>query len=151
MQQKQKQKLLMSNKPTFSTMKALALAVWLSGVAVAASAQMKDRIAAAPGGQPQPVTTATELTRQMANRLRLNEAQYIRLRAVNEVKLARTDEIQWQYQNDPAERQRKLLELDAQYEQECQRILTPSQISLLRGEPKRDAPAPTNAAGNGLG
>ena len=133
-------------------MKALALTLLLSGTVVAASAQMKDRIAAAPGGQPQPVTTAAELTRQMANRLQLNEAQYIRLRAVNQVKLTRTDEIQWQFQNDPTERQRKLLELEAQYEQQCQRILTPSQISLLHDELKRDAlPTPANATGNGLG
>lgn len=141
----------MSNITPLSTMKALAFTLLLSAVAVSASAQMKDRIAAAPGGQPQPVTTATELTRQMANRLQLHEAQYIRLRAVNQVKLARADEIQWQYQSDPAERQRRLQELEAQYEQECQRILTPSQISLLRDELKRDTPAPTNSAGNGLG
>lgn len=132
-------------------MKALACTLLLSAAALTASAQMKDRIAAVPGGQPQPVATATELTRQMANRLQLNEAQYIRLRAVNQVKLARADEIQWQYQGDPAERQRRLQELEAQYEQECQRILTPSQISLLRDELKRDTPAPTNSAGNGLG
>ncbi|RAK69985.1 hypothetical protein [Hymenobacter edaphi] len=132
--------------------KALTLALILSGITVAASAQMKDRIAAVPGGQPQPVTSAAELTRQMSNRLKLNEAQYIRLRAINQVKLARMDEIQWQHQQDPAERQRLLTELEAQYEQECQRILTPSQISLMRDELKRDAvPTPTTPAGNGLG
>ncbi|MCC3157124.1 hypothetical protein LJ737_07730 [Hymenobacter sp. 15J16-1T3B] len=133
-------------------MKAFTLALLLSGFSLAASAQMKDRVASAPGGQPQPVTSAAELTRQMASRLKLNEAQYIRLRTVNQIKLARMDEIQWQYQQDPAERQRRLTELEAQYEQECQRILTPSQISLLREELKRDAvPTPTTPAGNGLG
>lgn len=134
-------------------MKALTLTLMLCGTAMAASAQMKDRIAAAPGGQPQPTTvTAAELTRQMANRLQLHEAQYIRLRSVNQVKLARTDEIQWQYQNDPAERHRKMQELEAQYEQECQRILTPSQIGLLRDELKQNAtPMPANPTGNGLG
>ncbi|GAB3825947.1 hypothetical protein [Hymenobacter jeollabukensis] len=132
--------------------KALTLALILCGMSAAASAQMKDRIAAMPGGQPQPVTSAAELTRQMASRLKLNEAQYIRLRAINQVKLARMDEIQWQHQQDPAERQRLLTELEAQYEQECQRILTPSQISLMRDELKRDAvPTPTTPAGNGLG
>ncbi|GAB2942157.1 hypothetical protein GCM10027048_03320 [Hymenobacter coalescens] len=132
-------------------MKVLTLTLLLSGLAVAASAQMKDRVAAAPGGQPA-VTTAAELTRQMANRLQLNEAQYIRLRSVNQIKLARMDEIQWQYQQDPSARQAKMAELEAQYEQECRRILTPSQIGMLHNEQKQDAtPLPADPASNGLG
>jgi TolA-binding protein len=133
-------------------MKVLTLSLLLSGLASVASAQMKDRVAAVPGNARGPEPTAAEITRQMANRLHLNEAQYIRLRSVNQLKLARMDEIQWQYQQDPALRQQKLQELDAQYEQECQRILTPSQISLMRDELRREAvPTPQDPTGNGLG
>ncbi|WP_126695577.1 hypothetical protein [Hymenobacter gummosus] len=114
---------------------------------------MKDRIAAAPvrvsnGGTP---VSADELTRQMANRLHLNEAQYIRLKAANQIKLARTDEIQWQYKQDPSTLQAKLQELDAQYEAECRRILTPSQISLMHAEQSQPVLPKTEPAGNGLG
>ncbi|RTQ46041.1 hypothetical protein EJV47_23085 [Hymenobacter gummosus] len=134
-------------------MKGFALTLLLSGLVSVASAQMKDRIAAAPvrvsnGGTP---VSADELTRQMANRLHLNEAQYIRLKAANQIKLARTDEIQWQYKQDPSTLQAKLQELDAQYEAECRRILTPSQISLMHAEQSQPVLPKTEPAGNGLG
>ncbi|OON69980.1 hypothetical protein [Hymenobacter sp. CRA2] len=132
-------------------MKKLLFTLLLGGVAMSASAQMRDRVAGVPTDN---VTKAgaEQLTRQMTNRLRLNEAQYIRLRTVNQLKLARMDEIQWQYRNDPKTQQARLIELEAQYEQECRRILTPSQISLLRDEQPHDVvPTPTETAGNGLG
>jgi hypothetical protein len=132
-------------------MKGFALTLLLSGLVSIASAQMKDRIASAPGRFGNTPVTADELTRQMANRLRLNEAQYIRLKAVNQIKLARTDEIQWQYQQDPTVRQAKLQELEAQYEAECRRILTPSQISLMHADQPQPVMPKTEPAGNGLG
>ncbi|MBC8084198.1 MAG: hypothetical protein H7Z21_13410 [Hymenobacter sp.] len=92
------------------------------------------------------------ITRQMCNELRLNEAQYIRLRTVNQLKLVRLDEISWQYKDDVAEQHVRIGELEAQYEAECRRILTPSQLSLLQSEQRRDAvPTKTDSLEGGLG
>ncbi|AYA36424.1 hypothetical protein D3Y59_04750 [Hymenobacter oligotrophus] len=113
---------------------------------------MRDPQPAAPSHDPV-LVEANNLTRHMSERLRLTEAQVVKLRAINHIKVARIDEIQWQYHNDANARKAKLLELEAQYEQECQRILTPSQISLMREEQQqRDAlPADAVPTENGLG
>ena len=126
----------------------LLLLVGLAGTAVA---QKQDRHAELPGtGDPAP-SRVEELTRQMCNSLRLNEAQYIRLRTANQIKLARLDEITWQYKDNLAEQHVKLNELEAQYEAECSRILTPSQLSLFHAEQQRDTPAKTDALEGGIG
>jgi hypothetical protein len=87
----------------------------------------------------------------MSSQLRLNEAQYIRLRAVNQIKLARLDEIEYEF-SDADLRRQKAIELEAQYEEECSRILSPSQLSVLRAE-KQPATQPTTVDPNegGLG
>lgn len=87
------------------------------------------------------------MTRQMSSQLKLSEAQVVRLRAVNKIKLARVDEIKWDYYQDPATRNSKMMELEAQYESECGRILTPTQLSMLQEENKRDA-VPTSPTTN---
>ncbi|GGG51196.1 hypothetical protein GCM10011378_29270 [Hymenobacter glacieicola] len=89
----------------------------------------------------------------MSAQLHLNEAQFIKLREVNKVKLARLEEIQWQYVEDSQQRTAKIAELEAQYEAECGRILTPSQLSLFREEQKRDSSPtpPANSNEGGLG
>jgi hypothetical protein len=90
----------------------------------------------------------------MCNALHLNEAQYIKLRAANQTKLARIEEINWQYNSNIAEQRAKIGELEAQYEFECSRILTPSQLSLLRSEQQRETqptPAPADPTEGGLG
>ncbi len=66
--------------------------------------------------------------------MRLNESQYIRLRAVNKTRLTRLDEITWQYKDDVAEQHARIGELEAQYEAECRRILTPSQLGMLHSD-----------------
>ncbi|KAA9339786.1 hypothetical protein F0P96_03990 [Hymenobacter busanensis] len=131
-------------------MKAFLIAAFCCCLSIVANAQMRDRQPDMPN-QSQTVQ-ADDLTRQMANRLHLNEAQYIKLRAANQIKLAKMDEIQWQFQQDPDTRNAKLIELEAQYEQECQRIFTPSQLSVWREEtPANDAPAATDPNQNRLG
>ncbi|GAA3941723.1 hypothetical protein GCM10022406_27010 [Hymenobacter algoricola] len=88
----------------------------------------------------------------MCNRLHLNEAQYIRLRAANRIKIARLDEIQWQYRDDLSKQRASISELEAQYEAECSRIMTPSQMSMYQSEQRRDS-VPTQPSQNegGLG
>ncbi|AII53969.1 hypothetical protein [Hymenobacter sp. APR13] len=122
------------------------------GLASSAAAQKQDRHAELPGiGEP-PAARVEEMTRQMSNSLHLNEAQYIRLRAVNQIKLARMDEISWQYKDDIAQQRAKLGELEAQYEDECSRILTPSQLSIYRSEQRQDTvPATPDPQEGGLG
>ncbi|GAA4007569.1 hypothetical protein GCM10022408_19440 [Hymenobacter fastidiosus] len=124
----------------------------LCGLTAGASAQMRDRYAERPGTGDVPVARVEDMTRQMCDRLRLNEAQYIRLRAANQIKAARLDEIQWQHKDDPTRRRALLSELEAQYEAECGRILTPSQLSLYRSEQQRDSvPTQTDPNEGGLG
>ncbi|SHJ50873.1 hypothetical protein SAMN02745146_3289 [Hymenobacter daecheongensis DSM 21074] len=134
-------------------MKAFLLTLFLiSGMAAGASAQMRDRHAERPGIGDVPVERIDNMTRQMCDRLRLNEAQYIRLRAANQIKIARLDEIQWQYKDDPTQQRALLSELEAQYEAECSRILTPSQLSLMKSEQQRDSvPTQPDPNAGGLG
>ncbi|NML64134.1 hypothetical protein HHL22_02850 [Hymenobacter sp. RP-2-7] len=94
---------------------------------------------------PAAVAAATQ-TREMAERLKLNEAQYIRLLRVNRTRLDRQQEIELANKTNPARRSTLLAELQGQYEQECSRILSPSQLSQLQ----QDGSLPTGVAnGNG--
>lgn len=110
----------------------------LVGLTEAVSAQKQDRHAELPGTNGPSTVRVREVTRQMCNSLRLNEAQYIRLRAVNQIRLTRLDEIAWQYKDDIVEQRARISELESQYEAECSRILTPTQISVLRSEQQHD-------------
>ncbi|TGE04566.1 hypothetical protein [Hymenobacter fodinae] len=110
----------------------------LATLVTSANAQMRERHAELPGSDAPSAARIDDLTRQISNQLRLNEAQYIRLRALNKIKLARLDEIQWQYQDDAPTRDAKLMELESQFEAECSRILTPSQLSIYHNGQKRE-------------
>lgn len=135
------------------TMKALFITLLLVvGLQGAASAQKQDRHAELPGANAVSQARLSEVTRQMCNEMRLNEAQYIRLRAVNKTKLTRLEEISWQYKDNVVEQQERIGELEAQYEAECSRILSPSQLSLLHNELQHDTvPAATDPLEGGIG
>ena len=92
-----------------------------------------------------PPQAATTMTREMSNRLRLNEGQYVKLYSINRTRLTRQQEIEQATTKDAAARTTQLAELQSQYEQECARILTPSQLSLMQQDQSQ---APT---GNGQG
>lgn len=101
---------------------------------------------AASGYAQTPAPTAARLTREMTERLQLNEGQYVRLLAVNKTLLTRQHEIEQATQHNPTGRTAQLAELQGQYEQECARILSPSQLSLMQ----QDHARPTDVAnGNG--
>ena len=68
----------------------------------------------------------------MSNKLQLNEGQYIRLYTINRTRLSRQEEIEHATSQDQSARTAQLAELEMQYEQECARILTPSQLSLMQ-------------------
>lgn len=78
-----------------------------------------------------PAQTATELTREMSNRLHLNEGEYVKLYTLNRTRLILQDEIERSTRNDSAARTAQLAELQSQYEQECGRIMSPTQLSQL--------------------
>ncbi|MBH8569221.1 hypothetical protein KB206_10025 [Microvirga sp. STS02] len=89
-------------------------------------------------------------TREMTKRLQLNEGQFLKLLPLNRTKLAGLHSIDQQYKADEATRAAKTAELEAQFEQECSRILTPSQLSQLQQQNGQPNNAPANT-GNGLG
>ena len=93
---------------------------------------------------------AVAMTREMTNRLRLNEAQFMKLLPLNRIKLAGLSSINREYKDDAAVRAAKVAELEAQFEQECSRILTPTQLSQLQQKNNQPTTTPANA-GNGLG
>ena len=99
---------------------------------------------------PQP-QNPTDMTREMSARLQLNEGQFVRLLTLNRTRQTRQREIEQSTSNqkDSSMRNSQLSELQSQYEQECSRILTPSQLSQLQQE-NQPATAPVGT-GNGLG
>lgn len=138
----------------FSKIYSLLLVASLALVSTAAQAQRGDQVAATPKMvAPQLLATAAaELTRDMSTRLKLNEAQYIKLYQVNKTRVSQVALINRDYKNDSGALSTKMSELDAQYEQECSRILSPSQLSQLRPEDQPAQPSPTpTGTGNGLG
>jgi len=107
-------------------------------VATASHAQFTDPAAAAAA------TAATNMTRDMSTRMQINEGQYIKLYSINRTRLVRQQEIE-HATTDASARTAQLAELQSQYEQECARILTSSQLSQLQQEPSQAA------TGNGRG
>jgi hypothetical protein len=122
-------------------------ALCLSLASLTAQAQMADRIAEQPTPREASRQEVLTQTREMANRLHLNEGQYLKLLPLNRTRLSSLNSINREYRTDAAARAAKAAELEMQFEQECSRILTPSQLSQLQRETQ---PAPATA-GNGLG
>ncbi len=70
----------------------------------------------------------TDLTRIMANSLRLNEPEYIKLKALNRELILKTDEIKASATYDAATRSAKLKEIAVAYDKAVTAILTPNQL-----------------------
>ena len=105
-------------------------------------------LACATISQAQTAPDVTVQTREMAERLKLNEAQYIRLLSINRTRLVRQHQIEHATASNAAARSAQLAELQGQYEQECSRILSPTQLSQLQQDTAQ--PQPTAIAnGNG--
>lgn len=128
---------------------AFSTALCLSLASLSAKAQMADRITEHPTPREASRQEVVTQTREMARRLQLNEGQYLRLLPLNRTRLSALNGINREYHTDAATRAAKSAELEAQFEQACSRILTPSQLSQLQ----RDAQPATVPAttGNGLG
>lgn len=127
------------------------VAFFLAFASFSAHAQMSDRLLEHPRILSNgPLPDAVSITREMTSRLHLNEGQLLKLLPLNRTKLAGLTSINHLYKNDESTRAAKAAELEAQYEQECSRILTPSQLSQLQQKNGQPATAPAGG-GNGLG
>lgn len=115
---------------------SLSAALFLAG-----AAQAQTQTKTALGHDP----AVTVMTRNMGNRMQLNEGQYVKLYSINRIRMTRQQEIERATAADAAARTTQLAELQNQYEQECARILTPTQLAQLPQEPTQVA------AGNGRG
>ena len=129
---------------------AFFLTLLLALVSFGAQAQMADRLSEHPAITRANGDKAVTLTRDMTTRLHLNEGQFLKLLPLNRTKMAGMSLINREYRNDATTRAAKAAELEAQYEQECSRILTPSQLSQLQQQNGQPTGAPATA-GNGLG
>ena len=129
---------------------ALLLTLLLAGVSFGAQAQMADQLSEHPTFGKVINADAQAATREMVGRLHLNEGQYLKLLPLNRTKLAGLSSINREYKADEAARASKAAELEAQYEQECSRILTPSQLSQLQQDNSQPATTPATT-GNGMG
>jgi Spy/CpxP family protein refolding chaperone len=132
-----------------------SLTLVLAMVTFSANAQMSDRLSERPTFSMATSTKmvsndAVVVTRDMTNRLHLNEAQFLDLLPLNRTKLASIKSINREYRSDDETRAAKLAELEAQFEQECSRILTPSQLSQFQQQNEQPAATPANS-GPGVG
>ena len=102
-------------------------------------------LAAAGNAQTAPPQSPVELTREMSARLQLNEGQFVKLLTLNRTRQTRQREIEQTTKADLSARSSQLAELQAQYEQECGRIMSPSQLSQLQQDENQN----TTSGGNG--
>lgn len=70
---------------------------------------------------------ASVLTRDMSQQLGLNELEYIKLKALNRERLTKSKQIKTMYSNDIAMRDRKMGELERNYEAELKSFLNAKQ------------------------
>lgn len=85
--------------------------------------------------------------RQLANRMQLNEAQYIRLRDLTRAKNDQLREINNMYANDPNNRQQKMQAANQEFERQLAQSVSQSQFTAYLETQGR---APGNAMGNTL-
>jgi hypothetical protein len=69
------------------------------------------------------------LTRVMASELGLNEAEYLKLQALNRERVVKSDEIAEFYAHDQEIQAKKLLELEASFDKKFKAMLSPNQLA----------------------
>lgn len=72
-------------------------------------------------------TQATEQTRALAQKIGLNEMEYIKVKNFTLQKLIATQEVNQMYSNDPDMRQKKLAAIEEEYNKNLVATLTPKQ------------------------
>jgi len=69
------------------------------------------------------------ITRVMAAELGLNEAEYIRLKALNRDRIVKADEIAEYYSNNSEMKTQKLQELESNFDKKFKAMLNPGQLA----------------------
>lgn len=72
-------------------------------------------------------TNSTEETRALAQKIGLNEREYITFRKLSQEKIAKTTEVESMYSNDPEMRNMKLTEINEHFEARFMAVLNPKQ------------------------
>ena len=102
--------------------------------------------------QDQPKSSAsidarvTEETRSMAQKIGLNEREYMTLRKLNKERISKTVEVESIYSNDAEMRTMKIQEIDEHFDTQLTAVLNPKQQEAY-AELKKTSESPVNIAG----
>jgi hypothetical protein len=108
--------------------KAYFFAFLLAGLQVAAVALPKSE----GDGTTSIKARATALTRTIAEKARLDEGQYLRLKQLNTQMLTEMDELKTKLAGDPATLDQRMADAQAKYEADLMSLLRPNQIALYQ-------------------
>lgn len=72
---------------------------------------------------------ATNMTRQIAGKVKLSEGQYVKVRKLNLQMLTAVSELKTQYAKDPATLDQRMAEVQMHYEWDMAAILWPNQMT----------------------
>lgn len=86
----------------------------------------------AAGQEPTLNDRATTLTQQLAQKVPLNEAQFVKVRRLNLQLLANTQDLKTRFAEDPTALDQQLAELQDRYDWEMAAILWPRQMTAYR-------------------
>ncbi|RSK41093.1 hypothetical protein [Hymenobacter perfusus] len=103
--------------------KVLSFLVFATVIAVSQPVQ-----AAPADGSNKLATRATEMTRQMSERTRLSEGQYVKVRALNMRLLTETTELRRQFATDTEATDKALADVQMRYEWDLAAILGPKKM-----------------------
>jgi hypothetical protein len=106
----------------------------------AASAQNQPKLSAAQDAQ------VSEQTREMAQKIGLNEREYITLRKLNTERFVQTSQVENMYSNDTQMRDMKIKEIDEHFDSQLQAVLNPKQMESYATY-KKASETPVNIAG----
>ncbi|RTQ46022.1 hypothetical protein EJV47_22975 [Hymenobacter gummosus] len=96
------------------------------------AAMLTYSLSASAGQEPTLNDRATTLTQQLAHKVPLNEAQFVKVRRLNLQLLTATTDLQAQFANDPATLDQRLAELQDNYDWDMAAILWPRQQLAYR-------------------
>jgi hypothetical protein len=106
----------------------------------AANAQNQPKLTPAQDAQ------VAEQTRELAQKIGLNEREYITLRQLNQERFVQTNEVERMYSNDHEMRELKLREIDEHFDARLQAVMNPKQQEAYAAY-KEASEMPTNIAG----
>ena len=88
---------------------------------------------------PKPDNRALELTRKLMSALQLNESIYIQVKHLNEKRFQEMDEAVAQFSNNATQKEAKLQQIEAFYNQQIETLLSPNQKATYEDMLKQTA------------